>query len=152
MECRRDAVHLDENKVFIAEGNLSLQQGQSPHGRVAVVNSSYSFANTNYCSTCASKFQWSQIKFPGNTQHCATTPQYHVFQQPPLNLHAEARPQPSCIVQNRRGHSREAGLSCILQHPEMPLQHPNTSHPFLLDFVPPEWSKEALKASKQTKY
>lgn len=69
-----------------------------------------------------------------------------------LNLHAEARRQPSCIVQNRRGRSRAAVLSCILQHPEMPLQRPNTSHPFLLDFVPPEWSKEALKASKKTKY
>lgn len=85
------------------------------------------------------KFSWPWIKVPGNTQHHTIISQSPMFSSPASSyLRAEATQQPGCIVLSRQGNSGEAGLSCILQHPEKPLPHPNTSHPHLLDFVPPE--------------
>lgn len=113
--------------------------------RVVIINSNYCFANTNYHSTCESKIPVTLDKGLWKFSVC-----YHVFSSPAAShLHAEARRQPGCIVLNRPGCSGGAALSCILQHPGTPLRHPNTSHPFLLDFVLPKWSKEALKKKQQ---
>lgn len=131
-------LHLHEHKVLLDDVNFSVHEEQKKTlDRVAMI--SFILQIPILIQPVNLKFPWSWIKVPGNAQHCIIISQSPMFSSPASShLRAEATQQPGCIALNRQGNSGEAGLSCILQHPEKPLRHPNTSHPYLLDFVPPE--------------